>query len=86
MEEKFSFVTLADLRTFMQEWTGAAASKKQAPENDLLTGKEVRGIFNISTCTLWKWKKQGLLNPVQVGGKNLYYKRAEVERLKAGNV
>lgn len=90
MEEKFQFVSIADLRAtlrgILQEQGTAAASKEQAPAKDLLTTKEVCGIFNVAPITLWKWRKQGYINPVQVGGKKLYYNRAEVERLKTGNV
>lgn len=88
MSEQFTFVSMADLRAALADILqgAAAARKEQEPETELLTTKEVCGVFGIAPVTLWKWNKRGYLVPVKVGGKKLYYNRADVERIKAGRV
>lgn len=82
MEEKNSFVSLADLRVFMEEWTNAASAGKEPKQEELMTSKEVQKLFDITPVTLWKWSKRGYLNAIKIGGKKLYYKRADVEKLQ----
>ena len=77
-------VSAADLREFAiavaQEAT-AKMQKQQEPDNDvLLTTKQTCDPFKISTATLWRWVKAGLLHPRKAGVKNLFSK-AEIEKV-----
>lgn len=45
------------------------------PKKQIMTG------FKVSHTTLWKWQKSGYLVPVKIG-KQVYYKRDDIERLK----
>lgn len=77
-------VSAADLHEFAmavaQEAT-AKMQKQQEPDNDvLLTTKQTCDTFKISTATLWRWVKAGLLHPRKAGVKNLFSK-AEIEKV-----
>jgi len=48
---------------------------------ELLKPKDVARIFNITTKTLWKWQKKGIIRAVRLPTGKLRYPRSEVERL-----
>jgi len=77
-------VSAADLREFaiavVQEAT-EKMQKRQEPDNDeLLTTRQACETFKISTATLWRWVKSGLLHTRKAGVKNLFSK-AEIEKV-----
>jgi len=77
-------VSAADLREFaiavVQE-AKEKMQKQQEPDNDeLLTTRQACETFKISTATLWRWVKAGLLHPRKAGVKNLFSK-AEIEKV-----
>lgn len=37
-----------------------------------LTGQQVQDKLNVSRTTLWNWRKEGYLVPIEIGGKNRY--------------
>ncbi len=57
--------------------------KQQAPEA-FLTEPQVRKLLNVSEATMWRWKKNGVLVPVQIAGLNRY-KKSDIDRLTATN-
>lgn len=59
---------------------GALEREKRSKEETYLTRDQVMDMLNISPTTLWRWKKQDYLVPVEIGAKRLYL-RSEVERL-----
>jgi excisionase family DNA binding protein len=50
--------------------------------NDLLTSREVAELFRVSTETIYRWGRQGTLDPVTVGG-TIRFRRTDVEALLA---
>lgn len=38
----------------------------------LLTGQQVQDQLNVSRTTLWNWRKDGYLVPIEIGGKYRY--------------
>lgn len=77
-------VSAADLREFaiavVQE-AKEKMQKQQEPDNDeLLTTRQACETFKISTATLWRWVKAGLLHARKAGVKNLFSK-AEIEKV-----
>ena len=47
------------------------------------TRKEVMNILGVSTSTLWKYKKKGLLKPLDLGGR-VKYRMSDVKRCMEG--
>ena len=37
-----------------------------------LTGQQVQDKLNVSRTTLWNWRKEGYLMPIEIGGKYRY--------------
>lgn len=35
--------------------------------NDIIRLKKAADFFNVSRTTIWRWRKQGLLKPYQIG-------------------
>jgi len=35
--------------------------------NDIIRLKKAADYFNVSRTTIWRWRKQGLLKPYQIG-------------------
>ena len=54
--------------------------EKRSKEETYLTREQVMDMLNISPTTLWRWKKQNYLVPIEIGAKRLYL-GSEVERL-----
>lgn len=55
----------------------------EANEETYPTISEVIGILNVSKTTLWRWAKQGYLNPIEIGGKRRY-KMSDVKDIFEG--
>ena len=51
----------------------------------LLTLEQVATLLQISARTVGNWAKQGRLTPIRNGSRWTRYRKAEVERLLAGN-
>lgn len=45
-----------------------------------LTIKQVCSLISVDASTLWRWRRQGYINPVIIGRKRLY-KESDVRRL-----
>lgn len=50
----------------------------------LLTGQQVQERLNISRTTLWNWRKDGYLLPIEIGGK-IRYKLSDVNTILQTN-
>ena len=48
--------------------------------NKLLTPDEVVNKYNISKTTLWRWSKNGYLQPTQLGKKK-FYRAGDIDEL-----
>lgn len=59
--------------------------KAERNEKNLFKASEVTERYGISSTTLWRWEKQGVLKSVKVGSRN-YYRVAEIERIMRGEV
>ena len=74
-----------DLSRVMDELTPPPAGND---DKELLTAKEVRGIFGVTDKTLHVWHKTGFLPRLRIGGV-VRYRRADVERaaqVKGSNI
>lgn len=77
-EERLVYMTQADLKEFglsLIEAVKAESLNTQQQQKDaemLYNPKDFAKRFNVSTSTLWRWCKQGLLTKTEVGGRVLY--------------
>lgn len=46
----------------------------------LLTGQQVQEKLNVSRTTLWNWRKDGYLVPIEIGGK-YRYKLSDINKI-----
>ena len=70
-------LTGAQLREFAMLVVEEALEHRQnekaaQPEETLLTSKQARAAFHVSTATLWRWVKAGILHTKKAGNKNLF--------------
>lgn len=49
-------------------------------ESKLLTAEEVANKYNISKTSLWRWAKNGYLQPTQLGKKK-FYRACDIDEL-----
>lgn len=76
-----------DLNRVMDEVADKVAARLQAltpppagdDDKELLTAKEVRGIFGVTDKTLFCWNKTGFLPRLRIGGV-IRYRKADVMR------
>ena len=61
--------------------------KKEALQTDLLKtlpdrlrSRDIKKVFGISSVSIWKWTKKGLLKPQVINGRN-FFKKADVLKL-----
>ena len=74
-------VNLADLKEVFSEWMDERNAMTPAPKEDVrLTADEAAKQLNVTSVTLWRWAKQGYLQPVRAGRK-LYYWQSAIDRL-----
>jgi hypothetical protein len=48
----------------------------------LLTGKELKARWKCHSATLQRWTRDGILNPIMIGGKFRRYRLTEIERIE----
>ena len=53
-------------------------------EPELYTAKDLQKIFKITSVTLWRWEKDGILKPTRVNGRTKYYNAETVQQLIDG--
>lgn len=77
-------VSIEDLRMILQETISQSQDTNQANQADdvLLTSKEVMERLSVSSVTLWRWRKNNYLCPIQIGKKNLFYKLSDIKQLE----
>ena len=51
---------------------------------ELLRLRDVAGMLDISTKTLWVWQKKGVIRAVRLSTGKLQYPKSEVERILRG--
>ncbi|SHI96507.1 helix-turn-helix domain-containing protein [Algibacter luteus] len=56
------------------------------PDDDLLTTKEVSVILKVSSTSLWRYNKQGVLKIKNKIGRKVYYSKKDVFDFIKGNV
>ena len=64
--KKAIFETISETRRQMED--EAVMNTSEA----LLTGQQVQDKLNVSRTTLWNWRKDGYLVPIEIGGKYRY--------------
>lgn len=57
---------------------------EHAHDNELLSADDTAKILGVKKNTLWRWSKDGYLNPVKIGRK-CFYKQADIDRIKGKN-
>jgi len=62
-----------------------AATDKKKNDFATLSSKDVQNILGVSKTTLWHWKNNGTLLPIQVGRRTLY-KQSDITELLTKNV
>ena len=72
-------VRLEDLKNFMSELIDDSLKQKEK-EKELLSQNDVCQLFNITKPTLWRWKKEGILVPRQIG-RQIFYNRNDINKI-----
>ncbi len=70
-------VTAGDLCELVERLIDAKTKNEQPIEqqgDEFLTPVQVKSILRISTSTVWRWKRAGLITPVKVAGLHRYRK------------
>lgn len=49
-------------------------------EQEVMTAKEVKQVLRVDRTTIWRYGRNGLLNPIKIGRRN-YYKVKEIKVL-----
>lgn len=77
-------VSPADLKEFaLTVAEELRASFAPAPEEDVrLSRHEAARLLGVSTGTLWRWSKEGYLNPSGYVGQKPYYLRSQLREMK----
>lgn len=70
----------AMLSDFMEKQQPPQAPAKEADPLELLTKKDVCGIFHVKPAALIEWAKRGILKPIKVGAR-VNYRRSDIEAL-----
>lgn len=52
-------------------------SRESAAGCTLMAAEDVAAALKVSSTTLWRWGKQGVLHPVKIGG-GVYYRQDEI--------
>lgn len=73
-------VNVADLKELFLDWKEESELNRKKETETLLTPDEVASKYRISKVTLWRWAKDGLLNPVKMGRKSFYH-QSDIERV-----
>lgn len=71
-------VSPADLKEFALQILNEA-KKTNWEDNTLYTTSEFAKRHNVSTNTLWRWCKMGILKPTKIGGK-VWYKESDLRK------
>ena len=84
-------MTRAELDSLVNEVAQTAASKsvstsqKDAGNNNAeaeryVSRTEAAEILHVSTTTLWRWTKQGIVSKKRIGGRRILYKYSDIIR------
>lgn len=78
-------IGLADLREFASALISATKRELEAAvaankNESYLTPQQVSELLGVDLSTLWRWKKRGYLNHIEVGGKRRY-KQSDIDTL-----
>lgn len=73
-------VNVADLKELFLDWKEESELNRKKETETLLTPDEVASKYRISKVTLWRWAKDGLLKPVEMGRKS-FYRQSDIERV-----
>lgn len=73
---------LKEAMIFFYEEAQAQAQKalEANREKPTITREEAAKILNVTVQTLWRWAKEGILNPVKIGTKVLY-RATDIEKM-----
>ncbi len=72
---------LADLRELFLEWKEECQAMKPAKKEDVkLTADAAAMQLGISKISLWRWAKQGLVEPIKIG-KKVHYWQSDIDKL-----
>ena len=76
-------VSLGDLRLFHEEIVQRAISKQEEQtktKDELLSVPEVMSLLKVSRTSLFRWQKNGYLEPIKTGGR-CRYRKSEIEAM-----
>lgn len=78
VEARILMMNEADLKAAFEAW-GRELMEKAAKESapTFLTAEQVAGKYGIRNCSLYAYRKKGILTPRRIGGK-VFYDEAEI--------
>lgn len=74
-------VNVLDLKELFLQWQAELTEQRNASAQtteQLFSPKEFAQRHNVTTTTLWRWCKAGILTPTKTGGKT-YYKESNLK-------
>lgn len=88
-----NFIVAVKLEDLVEFHRAVLADAKKELESQVVEGdeehylsiKQVCELLSINASTLWRWRKQGYLIPVSIGGKRRY-RLSEIKRMLAGHI
>ena len=85
MAEKFSFISLEDVKVAIREeienvLKPLLTNQNQGKDEELLTVSEVCKMLSVTRSTLWRWQRDEYLVPVKCG-KRSFYKKSEIQKI-----
>ena len=51
----------------------------------LLNRADVKAMFGITTQTIIRWEKEGILNPIKLNNRRVYYRPSDIEKTLKAN-
>ena len=54
---------------------------KMTETKELLTTRDICELFGITARTVMEWRKNGVLKPIRIGRKSIYYKSEDIREL-----
>lgn len=85
MEQVFFNVPLAKLEPIFKGWVKDVLEHQnntpqtpQPEQDELLSRTEAKNRLRISSTTLWRYEKQGIIQSIGIGGKR-YFRKSQIE-------
>jgi CRISPR/Cas system endoribonuclease Cas6 (RAMP superfamily) len=84
-QEEFTELISKSVKSQFEELVKESTKEQPKEQNELLTRNETSKFLKVSTVTISKWTKDGLITPKRMGTKVFYSKAELIEVLNKSN-